>query len=493
MLEIAAGPHDGAVSYLGRILLVCWSYRICIPAGTRKSPLLVRKPQQATVIGIVRGASLAKAHINQIAERSAIAQAARLADPIGHSPTMNWLVRGAIIGAAVGLAAVAIVGTGGLAAVAVVGGLVAGGAGIGEMLSTMSDVPKEVSGAIVGPGSSNVFTNGRPAARAHLDMTMCSKHPPAPLPIATGSATVFINGQPAARVGDTIACSAVITSGSGTVYIGGAKQQTDQISPEDLVPPIVHAAILVVGLGAAVVLAGPVVAVAGLALGTAGGMAGNWAGGRIFGEGSDGQKWSALGGGLVGGLLGGKGGSMLAGKLIPRPATPLARFTKGGLPGRFATTDRLTENLTAKDDAAGFVWHATANPRAAQGVLNGIDPAYLNPNSRFGAAFYVAEQPGTTIAELSHHGVDPTHGIRFELNPNAMHVLDLTNPKIAGAWNYKGGPITPATQRIGIEAQEQGFNVIRFRSERANDGVNHAVLDNFNQILRPVSIAPVDP
>ena len=48
-----------------------------------------------------------------------MAQAARLADLIGLSPTMNWLVRDAIIGAAVGLAAVVIVGTGSLVAVAV--------------------------------------------------------------------------------------------------------------------------------------------------------------------------------------------------------------------------------------------------------------------------------------------------------------------------------------------------------------------------------------
>ncbi len=260
-------------------------------------------------------------------------QAARVLDPIGHSPTMNWLIRGAVIGAAIGLGAIAIAGTGGLAAVAIVGGLAAGGAGIGEALSSMSGVAKEVSGMIVGPGSVNVFTNGKPAARAHLDMVMCSKHPPAPLPIATGSATVYINGQPAARVDDTIACSAVITSGSGNVYIGGGSEQTDPISPEDLVPPLVHAAMLVVGVGSAVILAGPIVAVAGLALGTAGGMGGHWAGGKIWGEGSDGQKWSALGGGIVGGLLGGRGGMVLAGKFIPKPMTPTAGFIKGGLPG----------------------------------------------------------------------------------------------------------------------------------------------------------------
>ena len=282
-----------------------------------------------------------------------MAQAARVLDPIGHSPTMNWLVRGAVIGAAIGLGAIAIAGTGGLAAVAIVGGLAAGGAGIGEALSAMSSVAKEVSGMIVGPGSVNVFTNGKPAARAHVDMTMCSKHPPAPLPIATGSSTVYINGQPAARVDDTIACSAVITSGSGNVYIGGGREQTDAISPEDLVPPLVHAAMLVAGVGSAVILAGPIVAVAGLALGTAGGLGGHWAGGKIFGEGSDGQKWSALGGGIVGGLLGGKGGSALAGRFFAEPVTPTTGFLKGGLPGVKAVNASRAATLAEAEQYAG--------------------------------------------------------------------------------------------------------------------------------------------
>jgi hypothetical protein len=102
-------------------------------------------------------------------------QAARLADPIGHSPTMSWLLKGLLIGAAIALTGVAIVGTGGLAAVAIVGGAAAMGAGLGEMMSTMSWAPKEVSGSITGIGALNVFTNGRPAARARIDFGICSK------------------------------------------------------------------------------------------------------------------------------------------------------------------------------------------------------------------------------------------------------------------------------------------------------------------------------
>jgi len=231
--------------------------------------------------------------------------AARLGDPIGHSPTMSWLLKGLLIGAAIAVAGVAIVGTGGLAAVAVVGAGAAMGAGLGEAMSTMSFAGKEVTGAIAAAGSSNVFVNGIRAARAHLDMVACSKHP-GPIPIATGSAKVFINSMPAARVDDKTGCSAVITKGSGNVYIGGGTAQTDTINPEHLVPGWVHASLLVVGVGSAIVLAGPVVAVGGLVGAFAGGIGGNWVGGKMFGEGSDGQKWSAIAGSFLGGYLGAK-------------------------------------------------------------------------------------------------------------------------------------------------------------------------------------------
>lgn len=260
-------------------------------------------------------------------------EAARLYDPIGHSPTMNWLLQGAVAGLAIGLGAVVILGTGGLAAVAVVGGAVAGGAGIMEVLSTLSCVPKEVTGTITGKCSGNVFINGRPAARAHVDMTFCSKHPQVPLPIATGSGNVYINGLPAARVGDKIVCGAVITAGSGNVFIGGGSQKTDDVHPEELVPPLVHGVMLVAGIGAAVVLGGPVIAIAGLALGVAGGMAGAWAGAKLFGEGSDGQKLSTLAGGILGGMLGAKSGGILAAKLLPNPISPTVAFARAGLPG----------------------------------------------------------------------------------------------------------------------------------------------------------------
>jgi uncharacterized Zn-binding protein involved in type VI secretion len=235
-------------------------------------------------------------------------EAARLGDPIGHSPTMSWLLKGLLIGAGVALVGVAIVGTGGLAAVAIVGGAAAAGAGIGEVMSTMSFAPKEVVGQII-EGSRNVYIRGKKAARAHVDHAECSKHPKPPKVIATGSGNVYINGMPAARVGDKTECGAEITAGAGNVFIGGGTQQTDAISPENLVPGWVHAALLVVGLGSAVILAGPVIAAGGLIGGMLGGLGGDWVGGKLFGEGSDGQKWSMLAGSFVGGWFGAKGGA----------------------------------------------------------------------------------------------------------------------------------------------------------------------------------------
>ena len=140
-----------------------------------------------------------------------------------------------------------------------------------------------------------------------------------------------------------------------------------------------------------------------------------------------------------------------------------------------------------------FAWHTSDEAKKIQGVLNGIDPKYLNPDSRFGPAFYVAEEPGTTVAELSHHGVDAKYSIRFDVNSEAMNVLDLTDPEIARTWGYNGGPISSETKMIGAQAQNEGFNVIRFPSERANGGVNNAILDNFNEILKPINVSPVKP
>jgi RES domain-containing protein len=135
------------------------------------------------------------------------------------------------------------------------------------------------------------------------------------------------------------------------------------------------------------------------------------------------------------------------------------------------------------------VFHATTSPGAAQGVANGINPARLNPNSRFGRAFYAAESPETALAEMAHHGASPTHGVRFSLNTANARVLDLADSNVASAWGYSGGPISSATQAIGPKAVSAGFNTIRYPSLRGS-GMNWAVLDDFDDLLVPQMITP---
>lgn len=136
-------------------------------------------------------------------------------------------------------------------------------------------------------------------------------------------------------------------------------------------------------------------------------------------------------------------------------------------------------------------FHATLNDRNQVGsILAGIDPQYLSWNSRFGRAFYVSDEPETALAELRYHGADPTHVIQYSMNPYFMRVLDLTHAKVAKKFHYAGGPITTHTQAIGVVALGDGFNVIRFFSEHAPGKINHAILDNFPQILRPEMVVP---
>ena len=92
---------------------------------------------------------------------------------------------------------------------------------------------------------------------------------------------------------------------------------------------------------------------------------------------------------------------------------------------------------------------------------------------------------------MIHHGIDPTTGIRFTMNGSAMKILDLTDPKIAASYGYNGGPITDHTRAIGEAALKNGYNVIRYRSERDPNGINNAVIADFNDILKPQIVTPI--
>ncbi|MGF1725665.1 type VI secretion system PAAR protein [Photobacterium nomapromontoriensis] len=75
---------------------------------------------------------------------------------------------------------------------------------------------------IIISGSSNVFIEGKPAARVGDTLIPHAKpkNPPHPRSVAQGSSSVFINGRPAVFDGCDISCGGVIIGGSGTVFIG---------------------------------------------------------------------------------------------------------------------------------------------------------------------------------------------------------------------------------------------------------------------------------
>ncbi|AFI92021.1 type VI secretion system PAAR protein [Pectobacterium parmentieri] len=81
-------------------------------------------------------------------------------------------------------------------------------------------------------GSSNVFIDGKSAARVTDPLEEHSKQgsPPHPRHIASGSSTVFVNGLPLAITGGTVDCGGEVV-GSGTVFVGdNAPDQSELIS-----------------------------------------------------------------------------------------------------------------------------------------------------------------------------------------------------------------------------------------------------------------------
>ncbi len=81
----------------------------------------------------------------------------------------------------------------------------------------MTSPNPHVGGVIMPAGCPTVLIGGLPAARM-TDLCVC---PGSPNAIIKGSSTVLIGGLPAARIGDSTAHGGAITSGCGTVMIGG--------------------------------------------------------------------------------------------------------------------------------------------------------------------------------------------------------------------------------------------------------------------------------
>lgn len=184
--------------------------------------------------------------------------AARLNDPIAHTSILGnlakmggSLIAGALVGAALTVAAVAavgvIVGTGGLG----LGAVLAIGFGVGvameasglngfmdRQINRLVDaaIPPSIEGSIAS-GSPDVKINSLPAARAAApgmqDVVACGRHASGPPPmLAQGSDNVFINDHPAARKGDKTTCGGTIAEGSDDVFIGGGTVTVREIEDE---------------------------------------------------------------------------------------------------------------------------------------------------------------------------------------------------------------------------------------------------------------------
>jgi uncharacterized Zn-binding protein involved in type VI secretion len=300
--------------------------------------------------------------------------AARQDDPIEHSSALCGLLAGLALGAGAVLIGIAVVGTGGLGALAIgamIGAGAATGAGIGELLGSLSHAQRETGW--ITAGSDNVHINGRPAARAHVDQALCTDHPGVTKTLAQGSRSVYINGQPAARVGDRTVCDGRIRAGSSNVFIGGGTETTDEIDPE--VPGWLEATVVGFGLASAVALVGPEVALWGMFGGALGGEAGYRFGGRHYGEGSDQQRLMAFGSAVV-------AGGMTARHRIQ----PVGALGSNG--GNLKITQRNSTGLSASSD--------DSQPRATFGKANSDD---------YRATFFNAypEQRGKVIV---HHAVE---------------------------------------------------------------------------------------
>jgi RHS repeat-associated protein len=152
-----------------------------------------------------------------------------------------------------------------------------------------------------------------------------------------------------------------------------------------------------------------------------------------------------------------------------------------------AAASRFAGSVFASSSATPFaVRHATAYP---QEVLDGIDPARLRPNNRFGRAFYVGESGQTAVDEVTSHGGNYTHIVRFDMNLSGQKVLDLTNPRVANGWGYNSTLEYGQTQAIAEKARQAGYSVIAFPAVQGG-GTNFAVIKKFTEILTPAGVAP---
>ena len=145
--------------------------------------------------------------------------------------------------------------------------------------------------------------------------------------------------------------------------------------------------------------------------------------------------------------------------------------------------------LSMVDRTTIDIYHAKANPKIMQSVLDNIDISRTSPDARFGQAFYVAEDPLTASREVRAHGAEPSVTARFSYDRSHSTVLDLTNPEVARTFGYDATNAYSSTQQVAERARQMGYDAIKFKSVRGA-GDNYAILMINEDLMQPQMVAP---
>jgi len=119
------------------------------------------------------------------------------------------------------------------------------------------------------------------------------------------------------------------------------------------------------------------------------------------------------------------------------------------------------------------VYHSTTRIGVAENILNGINPAFFNPASRFGRGFYVGGSPSTTLAELAYHGATRANTIQYSLLNRGF--LNATGPLANIGVKYTPKLMSRISQKLGYEG-------ILFQSLRSQGGINFVLFNNFGKL-----------
>ncbi|MEY3647525.1 MAG: hypothetical protein RLZ13_407 [Bacteroidota bacterium] len=136
-------------------------------------------------------------------------------------------------------------------------------------------------------------------------------------------------------------------------------------------------------------------------------------------------------------------------------------------------------------------FHVTTNDRAAESILNRVDPRFHNPLSRFGGGFYVATDLNTAYAEVQAHEFDnikkgkPEDGLL-----TAVHLIEYTGVATASLVDAssKGffgldSMVQKEPKKIEKKAREDARDGIIFNSTKGK-GKNIVLFKNYG-VLKP--------